>query len=239
MDAVGATGSRRRHLLPKCLLIAVLVMASAACGLQTAGHPGRATPDEAPASTSAPGPMPPPARCRVWGCRPRQTIELTRSWTVRLWLSTDELNSHSRPVVQLLHGPVAVQWWISPQGDGWEGSLTCLTSGREPNCDLIDSRGMHAQIAEMLILRGGRLVHPARAEAISNSFGMRAVDLNGDRYLDVIGTTNDYRPNFAQGHNYWQTFRYQNGQLRLTGCAPKSGNAPAPSSLLTGTCPLN
>jgi quinol monooxygenase YgiN len=58
---------------------------------------------------------------------------------------------------------------------------------------------MHAEVAEMLNLRTGRLVHPPRAEAITNSVGMRAADLNRDGYLDVIGTSNDYLPNFAQG----------------------------------------
>jgi hypothetical protein len=96
---------------------------------------------------------------------------------------------------------------------------------------------MHAAVAEMLILRGGRLVHPIHAEAITNSVGMRAADLNDDGYLDVIGITNDYRPNFAQGHNYWETFRYHDGRLGVTGCARQSESAPPPTGLLTGTCP--
>ena len=127
---------------------------------------------------------------------------------MRLWRGGDQQNYASRPVVELLHNRVAVQWWISPRGDGWNGSLTCLTGGPEPNCDLIDSLGMHAEVAEMLILRAGRLVHPPGAEAITNSVGMRAADLNADGYLDVIGTSNDYLPNFAPGRVYWQTFRY-------------------------------
>ncbi|MDT4901286.1 MAG: hypothetical protein QOJ78_2216, partial [Pseudonocardiales bacterium] len=76
-----------------------------------------------------------------------------------------------------------------------------------------------------------------RAEAITNSVGMRAADLNRDGYLDVIGTSNDYLPNFAQGHDYWQTFRYHDGRLTVTGCARQLKNVPAPTRLLTGTCP--
>jgi hypothetical protein len=156
---------------------------------------------------------------------------------VRLWLSGNQTNYDSRPVVELRRGTVPVQWWISPQGNGWDGSLTCLPRGREPNCDLIAGLGMHANVAEMLILRGGRLVHPPRAEAITNTVGMHAADLDGDGYLDVIGTSNDYRPNFAEGHNYWQTFRYRDGRLSVTGCARQASIAALPTRLLTRPCP--
>ena len=162
---------------------------------------------------------------------------MTHGYTATLWLAGNQLNDHSRPVVELLHLGVPVQWWISPQGDGWNGSLACQGSGPEPNCDLIDSLGMHANVAEMVVLRGGRFVHPAAAQAITNSVGMRAADLNSDGFLDVIGSTNDYRPNYAQGHNYWQTFQYRDGRLVVTGCAPQSRNAPAPTRVLTGACP--
>jgi hypothetical protein len=54
---------------------------------------------------------------------------------------------------------------------------------------------------------------------------------------DIIGSTNDYRPNYAQGHNYWQTFEYRVGHLVVTGCAPQAPDARAPTHLLTGTCP--
>jgi hypothetical protein len=53
----------------------------------------------------------------------------------------------------------------------------------------------------------------------------------------VIGTTNDYRPNFAQGHNYWQTFRYRAGRLVVTGCATETRGSGPPVQLLHGACP--
>jgi hypothetical protein len=237
MDALGSVGGWRYRRASLWVLTAVLVTTVAGCGSAPGGVGATRTPTLGPSGTSVPSPVPPPARCQAWGCLARQTVNLTHGWTVRLWLSADQQNYDSRPVVELLHDRVAVQWWISPHGDGWNGSLTCLTGRPEPNCDLVDSLGMHADVAEMLILRAERLVHPPRAEAITNSVGMRAADLNRDGYLDVIGTSNDYLPNFAQGHDYWQTFRYHNGRLTVTGCARQFRNGPAPTRLLTGTCP--
>jgi hypothetical protein len=102
---------------------------------------------------------------------------------------------------------------------------------------MLDSLGMHAGVAEILLLQAGRLVHPAGAEAVTVAGEPRAADLDGDGFLDVIGTTNDYRPNFAQGHNYWQTFRYGAGRLVVTGCAPETRGSGPPVQLLHGPCP--
>ena len=60
---------------------------------------------------------------------------------------------------------------------------------------------------------------------------MSAVDLDGDGYLDVIGSVHD-----ARGVNYWLTFGWD-GQLVVTGCAPKPAGAPTPTQLLRGFCP--
>ncbi len=236
-------GWLHRRMLPLWILSACVVFLAAACGSvpQTAASTGAPTGSQ-PAThpggtTSKPRAVPPPRSCHQWGCRARQTVNLTHGYALALWLGDDQLNYRSRPVVELLDRGVAVQWWISPQGDGWNGSLSCRTSGPDPNCDLIDSLGMHADLAEMLILRAGRLAHPVGAQAITNSVGMRAADLNGDGYLDVVGISNDYRPNFARGHNYWQTFGYRDGRLVVTGCALKHRNAPAPTHLLAGACP--
>jgi len=101
---------------------------------------------------------------------------------------------------------------------------------------LVDSAGMHASIAELLQVQDGRLVHPPNADVTADSPDMKAADLDQDGYLDVIGTTNDYTPNYAQGHNYWQTFRYADGQFVPTGCARQAGT-PTPTRLLSGSCP--
>jgi len=61
--------------------------------------------------------------------------------------------------------------------------------------------------------------------------GMSAVDLDGDGYLDVIGSVHD-----ARGVNYWLTFGWD-GRLVTTGCAPEPAGAAMPTHLLGGFCP--
>jgi hypothetical protein len=217
--------------LAQTLSIAVLAVIACACGKPSSGT--AATHSTAPPSAAAM-----PASCQQWNCHVRQTVALPGGYAATLWLGSDQQNYQSRPVIELLEDKAAVQWWISPIGDGWNGSLTCDTSVAEPNCVLIDSVGMHASVAEMLIVRDERLTHPTGAVATTNSAGMTAADLTGDGYLDVIGSVNDYRPNYAQGHNYWQTFQYRDDRLVLTGCAPQSRGASPPAQLLTGVCPI-
>lgn len=232
----------RCHRVLRLATAVVLALTAGGCAPSSSSGGSARPPKGLPAPMSTSPAMPSPASCQAWGCRARQSLALRPGWTLRLWLSPNRMNPDSRPIVELIHADVDVQWWISPRGDGWNGSLTCrphrrAPGGPAPNCVLIDSLGMHAQLAEMLILRGGRLVHPAHGEAISNTVGMRAADLDLDGYLDVLAVTNDYRPNFAQGNNYWQTFRYHRGQLSVTGCARQASHPAPPTRLLTGGCP--
>lgn len=129
MDALGSVGSWRHRRASLWVLTAVLVTTVAGCGSAPGGVGATHTPTLGPSGTSVPSPVPPPARSQVWVCRARQTVNLTHGWTVRLWLSGDQQNYDSRPVIELLQDRVAVQWWISPHGDGWNGSLSCLTGG--------------------------------------------------------------------------------------------------------------
>jgi hypothetical protein len=235
--AVIAVRSARGALL--CAVLPLLVL-FAACGSGRPGAGNASTPATSTPATSTPATSTPPsspstspAECR--SCQPRQSAPLASGAEVRLWLSTDHQDYRSRPVVELLVAGRAVQSWAAPQGDGWNGTLTCR-DGVTPNCVLIDSVGMHASIAELLIVQDGRLIHPPNAEVTADSPGMKAADLDHDDYLDVIGTTNDYSPNYAQGHNFWQTFRYADGEFVATGCARQVG-IPAPTRLLSGTCP--
>jgi hypothetical protein len=224
--AVSAVRRGRGALL--CAAVAVPVVGLlAACA---SARPGGAGPSDPSASRPTT-----PAPCD--SCQPRPTVRLANGDELRLWLSTDQQDYRSRPVVELLRSGRPVQSWASPQGDGWNGKLTCLdgSAGATPNCVLVDSAGMHASVAELLLVQGGTLSHPANAEVTTDSPGLRTADLDHDGYLDVIGSTNDYSPNYAQGHNYWQTFRYADGRFDVTGCARQAGT-PMPTRLLTGTC---
>lgn len=222
------------------VLAALTLALCAGCGAGTrtgTPHPSPPPTSATPSASAHPAPStaPPPAQCRAWGCRPRQTVSLAGGDTVTLWYGDDEQNYASRPVLELAGPSGALQWWVSPKGDGWNGQLTCLAGGAMPNCVLTDSLGMHAGVAELVVLQDGRLSHPPGGEVISNSGGTKAADLNGDGMLDVIGVVNDYKPNFAEGHSYWQTFDYAAGRYVSTGCAPKT--ASPPTVLLTGICP--
>lgn len=224
--AVSAVRPVRGALL--CALALPVLGLLAACGSGRSGGAG-----DPPTPSGSPS-----AACTAPSCQLRQTVRLASGDEVRLWLTTDQQDYRSRPVVELVSSGQPAQSWASPRGDGWNGTLTCLSgsAGATPNCVLVDSAGMHASIAELLLVRDGRLIHPAGAEASADSPGLRAADLDHDGYLDVIGTTNDYLPNYAQGHNYWQTFRYAGGEFVPTGCARQAGT-PAPTRLLSGTCP--
>jgi hypothetical protein len=221
-----------------CALLLTVAACSSGPSNRGSAQPTKPTPTtQSSHSAPAQSPNAQPAACRQWSCQPRQTVQLPNGYQVRLWLSSDQLNFRSRPVLELLHEGVPTQVWVSPQGDGWNGSLTCLGGGLDVNCVLIDTAGMHANVGEVVLVQDGRLVHPVGAEVTTDSVGMRAADLDGDGALDIIGVTNDYQPNFAQGHNYWQTFRYDGGQFTVTGCALQRPGVPAPTQLLKGTCP--
>lgn len=218
--AVSAIGRGRGALLCAVAAVPALLAACASAPPDSAGNPPAST-----ARTSSPP-------CD--SCQPAQSVRLANGDVLRLWLSIDQQDYRSRPVIELLRSGRPVQSWAAPQGDGWNGALTCV-DGATPNCVLVDSAGMHASVAELLLLPDGKLIHPAGAEVSADSPGMRTADLDHDGYLDVIGSTNDYSPNYAQGHNYWQTFRYAGGRFDVTGCARQT--AAAPTQLLTGACP--
>src|SRR4051794_12951941 len=99
----------RRRVLPLWILSTYVVFLAAACGSvpQTAG-PGRTTTGSPPAthpggSISNPRAVPPPRSCHKWGCRARQTVNLTDGYAVTLWLGDDQLNYRSRPIIELQH----------------------------------------------------------------------------------------------------------------------------------------
>lgn len=220
---------RGRQLIGVIFLVLLLAGGCASSSHRSGSSPTTGAPTTAPRAVAM------PAACKSWHCRAHQTRQLGNGTAVTLWVAASEQNFRSRPVLSLTDDNVAVQWWVLPKGDGWNGTLTCLATTQEPNCVIVGSLGMHASVAEMVLLRDRRLVHTA--EAVADAPGMNAVDLDRDGYLDVIGTVNDYTPNFAQGHNYWQTQRYSGGRFVVTGCALQQQGLPAPGQLLIGACP--
>jgi hypothetical protein len=77
-------------------------------------------------------------------------------------------------------------------------NLTCLAGGPEPNCVVTSIAGVHAGSPEMVLLRSGALIGPPRTRAFDSSVP-HSEDLDHDGYLDVVGSDNDYQPNYAAG----------------------------------------
>jgi hypothetical protein len=183
------------------------------------------------------------APCADAGCRPGSSIALTAAYSVRLWSSlppdqTRPATLTSTPVVELLKNSQHLQWWTAEEGFGWAAHLTCLASGPQPNCMVVAEVGAHAGAAQMLLLAAGKLDSPARTHVIFDSGAPTAADLNRDGYLDLVGSNNDFKPNFATGHNFWVTYRFVGDAMVETGCTPRPpGSVQAPTQLLTGHCP--
>jgi hypothetical protein len=208
----------------------------------TSPEPAGTAPGPTPTQTA----VPMPKRCGDWHCTLRQSIDLHNGYAVALWLTPapqdgEQGNLDSRPYLELVHGTDAVQWLISPfeDGYGWSGTLSCDTEGPVPNCALVGASGAHSSYGVVVLLASGRLVEPAGGSAVADSSDAAAADLDGDGYLDIIGSMSDYRPDFADGTNYWDTFRFTSSGLVSTGCEQiSSSTASAPTRLLTGSCPV-
>src|SRR5215475_8700504 len=116
-----------------------LLLLAAGCA-SSSNHSGSSATPSSPTSTQTPTQTPTlraaamPVACQSWHCQPRQTRQLGNGDAVTLWVSAGQQNFRSRPVLSLTDGGVAVQWWVLPKGDGWNGALTCLANQQEPNC---------------------------------------------------------------------------------------------------------
>ncbi|MGX7678853.1 hypothetical protein ACSMXN_08135 [Jatrophihabitans sp. DSM 45814] len=195
------------------------------------------------ATDSAPNGPAEAVPCAVWACHPEPAIALIDGYAVRLWASAQPdpakpTSLASTPVVELLKNSKHVQWWVAEQGFGWEAQLTCLTTGPLPNCMVLADVGAHAGVAEMLLLQSGALQSPPRTHVVFDSGAPSAADLNGDGYLDLVGSNSDFSPGFATGHNFWVTYRFVTDSMTETGCSPRnSASERRPDQLLSGHCP--
>jgi hypothetical protein len=218
---------------------AVVVAAGASVAVALGGDRAPAPPRQTASIAKAANPAPKPAQCATWGCTPAQHLNLGGGYTLTLWHAGKPGDERSEPVLELSRSGVAVQWWLSPHGNGWSGTVQCKIDAPEPNCVLTDGTGAHSAMAQMLVLRSGRLVAMEQAYVVADLPTVVARDLDGDGYLDVAAVMSDYTPNFAQSHLFWDTYLYADGQFRSSGCAPRnSPTEPAPAHPLDGTCPI-
>lgn len=185
------------------------------------------------------------APCREWSCTPGQPVRLGDGYAVRLWSSAAPTGlpapDRSTPVVELLRDGAHLQWWQGRSGFGWQAALECRPASDRvaAHCAVLAGVGSHAGVAQLVLLRSGTLTGPSEASVSFDGGRPVAADLDGDGWLDVLGVENDYQPNYATGHNFWASYRFDGTSLQRTGCTPRPTPAtPAPDRLLTGTCPV-
>jgi hypothetical protein len=219
-----------------------LVFAAALAIALTGGSVALAT---TAASPSEPRPLAAagPPDCLSQRCRQSEVVTLAHGYAIALWLTPETgtaADYAATPHLELLRDNVAVQW-LSPLVEGpdaWDGQLTCETKGKVQDCALVGTLGAHSGYGGVVVLRAGRLVTTPADWIVTSSAGVHAADLDHDGYLDLEGPVNDYKPDYADGTNYWQTLRFTANGLASTGCEPEpASGSPAPTALQTGACP--
>lgn len=218
---------------------AVVVAAGASVAVALGGNRAPAPPPHSSSSPPAASPVAMPKQCATWHCTRAQTADLGGGYAVSVWHAGKAGDFTTKPVLELSRDGVAVQWWLSPNGFGWSGALTCAGPGApEPHCVFTDGSGAHSSIAQVLLLRSGRLTALREGYVEADLPTVLARDLDGDGYLDVVALDSDYTPNFAQGHLFWNTFQYAGRHLVSTGCQPRTSPHDAPPTRLAdGPCP--
>jgi len=231
-------------LSPTLALGTTLMLSLLLAGCAGSGrHPSAPAGGSSTAKSGSAGSSTPP--CRQWSCAPQPLVQLGAGYSVRLWSSATPSSAlspdRSTPVLELLRDGQHLQWWAGQSGFGWTAKLTCLPAGASSlaHCAVLSEVGSHAGIGELVLLSSGALTSPAQASVSFDGGRPTAADLDQDGWLDLIGTENDYQPNYATGHNFWATYRFADGALLRTGCAPRpTATAPPPDRLLTGDCPV-
>jgi hypothetical protein len=250
LPGVRRLGSGRRGLVRGSMLVlgSTLALGLALAGCAGSGRHSGDAPAGAgsrpPAGDSTGPSATASAPCKQWSCVPGKPDQLGGGYSVRLWSSVAPTGvpspDLSTPVLQLLHDGQHRQWWVARSGFGWSAELACLPASTSvpAQCAVLAEVGSHAGSAELVVLRSGALVSSPQASVTFDGGRPMAADLDHDGWLDVLGTENDYKPNYATGHNYWASYRFTDGALQRTGCALRRTQAgPPPDRLLTGACP--
>ncbi|HST48399.1 hypothetical protein [Jatrophihabitans sp.] len=239
-------GLGRVVLLGSVLAVGLLLAGCAGSARHPAARAGdRSTGSSGPSTPSAPSAGDVAAPCRQWSCTPGPAMQLGDGYSARLWSSAAPtavtIPDRSTPVVELLRDGRHLQWWQGRSGFGWEAALDCRPASPAvtAHCAVLAEVGSHAGVAQLVLLRSGTLTGPSAASVSFDGGRPLAADLDGDGWLDVLGTENDYQPNYASGHNFWATYRFDGTGLHRTGCTPRPTSAtPQPARLLTGACPV-
>jgi hypothetical protein len=127
------------------------------------------------------------------------------------------------------------------RGQSRDGALTCESRTVPVNCAIVTPVGLHSAMAQLVFVANGRIIDSS-AFVVAETPQLVAADLNGDGILDLSARDSDYRPNFAEGHLFDRTYRYDVSQHRFhsTGCSGRLANprtAAPPAVLETGPCP--
>ncbi|MDP9094163.1 MAG: hypothetical protein M3N95_14830, partial [Actinomycetota bacterium] len=113
--------------------------------------------------------------------------------------------------------------------------LSCSTTADKSNCVLVDSVGAHGSNATVWRL-GGASLHRGQT-VTAGTPNMRALDLNGDGWVDAEALQSTYTPDYVSGAVYWQTWVSDGTHLTSTGCTSPTHTQPAaPAAPVAGSC---
>jgi hypothetical protein len=192
------------------------------------------TPTLTTSSATPPSPVPAPKECPGGTCKAFDSADLGNGYTFVLRGNDGYGGGVGASIVELTKGGVPIYWWAT--NGQTPGGLMCSTGGAVPNCVVVDYTGAHASLGTVWALSGGTL-HRGSTVTVDTP-GTSGRDLNGDGLVDVVALQNDYTPDYATGRVYWQTWVSNATKLTSTGCTtPSHAPAPAPTKLVTGSCP--
>jgi hypothetical protein len=158
---------------------------------------------------------------------------LDGDYRVTVYAAPSPTGAVAATVTELARAGVPVYWHVTD--DASPSRLMCSPTP-QPNCGLSVFVGAHASEGFALLRAGDALA--LFGQANSETPTTKVVDLDADGWVDVATVRNTYRPSYATGKVYWQTFTADGRRLTATGCtAPTHELPPTPTAPLTGPCP--